>query len=270
MHALTSDDTPRYEVAALRYATLAERTRHQNFTHLDMHDGPMPLDFYVWAIRGSGRTVIVDTGFNPATGARRKRNLLRHPAEALAQIGIDAAMVSDVVITHLDWDHSGNIGAFPRAVFHVQDAEMAFATGRCITHRVIRRRTEVDDVLAMVRLLHDGRLRFHNGTGAVAPGIDVHLIGGHTGGLQVVRVNTARGRVVLASDAAHYWINLAEDNPFPGLLDLGKVLEGFQVLGRLADGPQHIIPGHDPLVLRRFPALAGVADVVRLDLPPLD
>lgn len=264
-----SDTLPQYEVAALRYATLAERTAHQNFTLLDMHDGPMPLDFYVWAIQGNGRTVVVDTGFSAATADKRKRKLLRHPATALAQIGIDAATVSDVVITHLDWDHSGNTGAFPRAVFHVQDAEMAFATGRHITHRIFRRRSEVEDVLAMVRLLYDGRLRFHNGTGTIAPGIDVHLIGGHTGGLQVVRVNTARGSVVLASDAAHYWINLSEDNPFPGLLDLGKVLEGFQTLGRLAEGPQHIIPGHDPLVLSRFPALKGVADVVRVDLPPL-
>lgn len=267
---MMSDALPRYELTALRYASLAERRAHQNFTHLDMHDGPMPLDFYVWAIQGAGRTVIVDTGFSAATGEKRKRNLLRHPAQALAQIGIDAATVSDVVITHLDWDHSGNTGAFAQAVFHVQDAEMAFATGRHITHRIFRRRSELDDVLAMVRLLHDGRLRFHRGASTLAPGIELHLIGGHTGGLQVVRVHTARGWVVLASDAAHYWINLAEDNPFPGLLDLGQVLEGFQIVSRLADGPGHIVPGHDPLVLRRFPALQGAADAVRVDLPPIN
>jgi glyoxylase-like metal-dependent hydrolase (beta-lactamase superfamily II) len=264
-----STERPQYEVLTLRYATLAERTAHQNFTLLDMHDGPMPLDFYVWAIRGAGRTIVVDTGFSLATAQKRKRMLLRTPADALSQVGIDAATVSDVVITHLDWDHSGNTASFPQAVFHVQDGEMAFATGRNITHKIFRRRAEVDDVLAMVRLLYDGRLRFHNGIGTIAPGVEVHLLGGHTGGLQIVRVHTARGWVVLASDAAHYWINLTEDNPFPGLLDLGKVLDGFRALGRLADGPEHIIPGHDPLVLSRFQRLKGLPDVVRVDLPPL-
>ena len=119
-----------------------------------------------------------------------------------------------MVITHLHWDHSGNMDLFPNATFHIQDAEMAQATGRCICHKWFRRQSEVDDVVALVKNLYAGRVKFHDGEGMIAPGVTVHLVGGHTGGLQIVRVNTARGAVVLASDAVHYWINLAEQIRF--------------------------------------------------------
>ena len=94
----------------------------------------------------------------------------------------------DVVITHLHWDHSGNMDLFPNATFHIQDAEMAQATGRCICHKWFRRQSEVDDVVALVKNLYAGRVKFHDGEGTVAPGVTVHLVGGHTGGLQIVRV----------------------------------------------------------------------------------
>jgi glyoxylase-like metal-dependent hydrolase (beta-lactamase superfamily II) len=83
----------------------------------------------------------------------------------------------------------------------------------------------------------------------------------------VVRVHTARGWVVLASDAVHYWANIEERNPFPAA-DVMGAIEGFAVVEKLADGPTHIIPGHDPAVLTRFPPLRGNIDIVRVDLAP--
>jgi len=127
---------------------------------------------------------------------------------------------------------------------------------------------EVDHVIAAVRRVHAGRMRFHDGTAEIAPGVSLHLIGGHSGGLQAVRVRTARGWVVLASDAAHYWANLRTRSPFPIVVDMGRMLEGYNIIESLADGPEHIIPGHDPLVLSRFPGAPGLVDVLRLDLPP--
>ncbi len=262
-----SDALPNYEVLAVRFASSSARPGSQNFIMPDGHDGPMQMDFYIWAIRGAGHTIIVDTGFSAGASERRKRQFLHTPAEALAQAGIDASAVRDVVLTHLHWDHAGNIDMFPQASFHIQDAEMAAATGRCICHSYFRRQSEVDDVVALVRNLYAGRLKFHDGTGTIAPGVTVPLIGGHTGGLQAVRVPTARGWVVLASDAVHYWANIEERNPFPAA-NVALALEGFAVVEGLADGPDHVIPGHDPAVLARFPPLRGNIDIVRLDLPP--
>jgi glyoxylase-like metal-dependent hydrolase (beta-lactamase superfamily II) len=259
---------PAYEVLAVRFASSTARPADRNFILPEGHDGPMPMDFYIWAIRSAERTIVVDTGFGSGAAERRKRKLMHTPAEALARAGIVAADVADVIITHLHWDHAGNVDAFPKATFHIQDAEMNAATGRCICHKYFRRQNEVDDVVALVRNLYAGRVKFHDGEGEVAPGVTVHLIGGHTGGLQVVRVHTARGWVVLASDAAHYWANIRERNPFPVLADVARALDGFDTLERLADGPDHIIPGHDPGVLTRFPPLRGNLDIVRVDLSP--
>ena len=245
---------PVYEVLALRYATLQERTAGQNFLFPDDHAAPMPIDYYIWAIRGEGRVIVVDTGFGQTGVERRGRSLIRKPAEALAEAGIDAATVPDVVLTHLHWDHAGGMPDFPAASFHLQDEEMAFATGRCMCHGVLRMPMDIDDVTYAVRQVYAGRVRFHAGTATIAPGITLHLVGGHSGGMQVVRVPTRRGWVVLASDAIHFTANMRTGNPFPLLVNLKQMLEGYRLCNELADSPDHIIPGHDPEVLQRYPA----------------
>jgi glyoxylase-like metal-dependent hydrolase (beta-lactamase superfamily II) len=86
-------------------------------------------------------------------------------------------------------------------------------------------------------------------------------------GLQVVRVATRRGWLVLASDASHFYANMEQARPFPIVWSVADMLDGYARLRALAESAAHIIPGHDPLVLERYPApaksLQGV--VARLD-----
>ncbi len=261
--------TPTYEIFALRYGTHADRVARANFLTVDDHAAPMPLDYFVWVVRGGGTTIVVDTGMAEAAVRTKPGRKVLAPVEAvLGRVGVDPAAVRDVVLTHLHYDHAGRTDLFPAAQFHIQDAEMAYCTGRCMCHDVLRNPFAVEDVVAAVRFVHSGRMRFHDGTAEIAPGISVHLVGGHTGGLQVVRVPTARGWVVLASDATHYWANIRTRNPFPLVADVARMLEGYRILEALADGPDHIIPGHDPAVLTRFPRVPGQPEAVRLDLAP--
>jgi glyoxylase-like metal-dependent hydrolase (beta-lactamase superfamily II) len=113
-------------------------------------------------------------------------------------------------------------------------------------------------------------VQLHDGDWEYAPGISVHLIGGHTPGIQVVRVNTRRGAVVLASDTTHYYENMETGRPFVTTHDAAKVLAGFATLQKLAESPKHIVPGHDPLVMQRYPASSAKLQgaVVRLDVEP--
>lgn len=259
---------PTYEVFALRYAHFADRTQGTNLIFPDDHAAPMPLDFFIWVIRGDGRTIVLDTGFDAASAERRGRRWLRSPLDALAAIGVAAADVETVVLSHMHWDHAGHWHEFPNARFHLQDAEMAFCTGRCMCHEPLRRTFDIEQVTAAVRHVFAERVRFHDGTAEIAPGVTVHLAGGHTGGLQVLRVPTARGAIVLASDAAHFWHNIRRRSPFVLVHNLEKMLEGWVLCEELADGPDHIIPGHDPEVLRRFPKVPGDPDSVQLHLPP--
>jgi glyoxylase-like metal-dependent hydrolase (beta-lactamase superfamily II) len=250
-----------YEIIALRYAT-HDRPASENFLYPpgageDPHDYPMPIDYFVWVIRNSERTIVVDTGFDYPAARARGRTLLTHPVDALRAIGIDPEQVGDVVITHLHYDHAGNLGAFPNARFHLQDSEMIYATGRCMCHPRLRYPFEIEDVVTMVRRVYAGRVNFVEGDEEIAPGISLHHVPGHTRGLQCVRVETARGPVVLASDAAHFYANMERQNPFPILVDLAAMMESWRKLVRLAGDERRVVPGHDPLVMQRYPRLAA-------------
>ena len=258
-----------YQVFAVKYAERDAR-RPEHFLGGDPHDGPMPMDYFVWAVVGRDRTWVVDTGFEAVDATRRRRTLVRSVTDGLAAVGIDAKAAADVILTHFHYDHVGGVRQFPSATFHVQDAEMAFATGRHMTRAVHRHAFTVDHVEHLVRAVYDERVVFHAGDDELAPGLSVHLIGGHTAGMQAVRVETDAGPVVLASDSTHYYENLEAGRPFPTVFDVGAMVEGYDTLRRLAGRDGWIVPGHDPLVFERFPGvdadLDGVA--VRLDVAP--
>jgi glyoxylase-like metal-dependent hydrolase (beta-lactamase superfamily II) len=255
-------------IYAVRYGHL-DRLSDLNFLGGDDHAQPMPLDYYVWVIRSQERIIVVDTGFDAAAATKRRRTLLRPVAEGLAALGIEPDAVRDVVITHMHYDHAGNVPLFPAARFHVQDAELAYCTGRAMTHGHLAGPFDAENVVDMVRRTFDGRVVFHAGDEALCPGVTLHHLPGHTPGLQVVRVQTDRGPVVLASDAIHFWANLERATPFPVVADVVAYLEALRKLRTLAPSIDHIIPGHDPGVLERFPAEGNLRDIVRLDLAPV-
>lgn len=258
-----------FEVYAIRYATVARRGA-ENFIGGDPHESAERMDYFVWLARRGAETYVIDTGFNESAARRRKREFLRSPVEALAALGVRAADVRDVILTHLHYDHVGNFDLFPGARFHLQDRELAYATGRHMGTQFFSAAYEVDEVTAMVRNVYAGRVRFHAGDAELSSGLSVHLIGGHTQGLQVVRLWTRIGWLVLASDASHYAANRERASPFPVVADVTAMVDGWRRLEELASAPRFIVPGHDPLVMRQYraplPALEGVA--VRLDAEP--
>jgi glyoxylase-like metal-dependent hydrolase (beta-lactamase superfamily II) len=258
-----------YEIYAIRYATMSPRTPQLNFLQPDPHEtAAQDLDYFVWLIRGGGRDILVDTGFNAEEAKARSRKLTLNPVEALARFGVLAHDIRDVVVTHLHYDHAGNLDLFPNARFHLQDREMSYATGRCMCHGLLRHPFSVEHVTLMVRHVFSDRVTFHSGDGEVAPGVTLHRVGGHSDGLQVVRVETARGPVVLASDASHYYANMHRRSPFPILYNLGDMFEGWDIVKRLAGHPDRIIPGHDPIVTEIYPRASDKVDAYSLHVQP--
>ena len=245
-----------FDVVAIRLGHV-DRLARDNFLSDPHLSGAMRLDFDIWVVRNGDRIILVDTGFSPEAGERRGRVLERRPADALRELGIEPDEVTDIVVTHLHYDHAGNLGDFPDARVWIQSAEVAYATGNSMRHKQLSHFFDVDDVCDIVRRTFDGRVRQIDGRHVLADGIELHPVGGHTPGLQVVRVRTERGWVVLASDALHYYANLELRNPFPAIVDVPAMLDAFDTILQLADGPDHVVPGHDPAVMERFGAVSG-------------
>lgn len=268
---MTSPET--YEIHAIRYATSPHRKRFHNCLHCDsadVHDS-MPMDFYVWLLRGGGRTILVDTGSRDWKCRARGHEFVRDPLDGLRAVGVLPESVDDVVITHMHWDHAGNIDRFPNALVHLQLAELRNVTGPDMALTEANNFFLVDDVCTVIKRLFDGKVSLGQGHSEIAPGVSIHEVGGHSAGMQVVRVMTKRGWVVLASDASHFYLNIRKRNPFPVLFNFQDAIKAWDTCCRLADSPDHVVPGHDPLVLRRYPAASGSlhGDAVRLDLDPV-
>lgn len=249
-----------YTIYAVQYAQ-----RNTSSTELfvgDSHNTPMKMSYFVWALTNGTQTVVVDLGFTEAVGTRRGRQFLRCPSEGLGMLGIDCASVEHVILSHFHYDHVGCYALFPHATFYVQDAEMSFYTGRYLSQAAFRHSVELDDLLALVRFNYEGRVVFVDGDQEIVPGINVHKVGGHTAGMQIVTVQTQGGRAVVASDASHYYHNYQKNVPFTTHHDLPGMYHGFQRIRDLAERPDLILPGHDPLVLERLkPVAEGIVSL---------
>ena len=200
-----SDDI--HEIYAIKYGR-HERKKAENYIGGDPHDVPEPIDYFVWAIIGPSGTFVVDTGFDAAMAKKRGRMIAKPIAEGLKAIDIAPDSIKNVIVSHLHYDHCGNYDTFPNARFHLQDTEMAYATGRCMCHQHLRVPFEEEDVVAMVRKVFAGRVTFHDG---VEPDRARHHGAQDRRALEgpaVRQVKTKRGAVVLASDTTHLYAHI--------------------------------------------------------------
>jgi glyoxylase-like metal-dependent hydrolase (beta-lactamase superfamily II) len=172
----------------------------------------------------------------------------------------------------LHYDHAGTLVDFPTARFHLQEFEIQYATGPHMANSYFSGAYTVDHIVQVVRYIFQDRIVFHIGDSEVAPGVTVHHIGGHTMGMQCVRVMTKRGWVVLASDASHFYANFESDAPFPIVYNVSDMVKGFDRLRKLAHSPKHVIPGHDPLVMSLYERVSTSVQgaAVRLDVEPVE
>jgi glyoxylase-like metal-dependent hydrolase (beta-lactamase superfamily II) len=266
-----ADGSAQYEVVAVRYGTRLT-TKSEVFLHFGVYrepDEPTPMDYFFWVLRGAGRTILVDCGFNERSGARRGRTMLCPPVTALRRLAIDPADVTTLILTHAHYDHIGNLDQFPAAEVLMSAAEFEFWTGPLGNRPLFATSAEADDIAALRRARADGRLALLPEAPAssspvaqtVAAGVSVLEVGGHTPGQLVVLVRTADGEAVIASDALHYYDEARLDRPFAHVTDLPAMYQGFELLRALAAEPtRYLVAGHDPEVMRRFPALTSPAD----------
>jgi glyoxylase-like metal-dependent hydrolase (beta-lactamase superfamily II) len=249
--------TELYEVSAVRYGT-RETTASDVFLNYHVYrepDRPLRMDYFFWVIRGGQRVIVVDTGFSPEGGAARGRIRLMSTKDAARAAGASPDAVEQVVVTHAHYDHIGGLTAFPDAEVIMTAAEYGFWTGPMAGRRQFAHAAEPGELDYLRKLRDAGRLTLTGERHTVAPGVEMIQVGGHTPGQAILTVPTRSGRVVLASDAMHYYEELDRDWPFCTVADVAGMYAGFDYLrGLAADPGTRVVAGHDPEVLVRFPA----------------
>ncbi len=246
-----------YQVFAIRYATLPQ------FPVASLVQGAeegrkLDIAMMVWLVRGGGRNVLVDTGFyrpdlvknwNPAGYVR--------PDEAVRRAGVRPEDITDVIITHLHWDHADGADLFPNATIWIQKDEYEYYATRSGKSGVT-----AEDIDALGRAQKAKRLRLVEGDREILPGIRVYTGGKHTYASQYASVTTKDGSVVLASDNVYLYENLEKHVPIAQTLDAKSNLAAQEKMKSLVRDIRLIVPGHDPAVLTRFPAVAdGVVQI---------
>jgi glyoxylase-like metal-dependent hydrolase (beta-lactamase superfamily II) len=270
------------EVLAVRYGRRVT-TRAESYLNFHLYrepDAELDLDYFFWVIRDGASAVLVDTGFAPPAGDRRGREHWASPARALPGLGIAPEDVTAIVITHAHWDHVGNVGEFPHAQLIMAEAEYAFWTSPLAARGQFAAHSEPGEIEVLRQAAAGDRLTLFKGQHALAPGIELTEVGGHTPGQLIASVSTpAGGTVVLASDALHFYDEVERDRPFAILSDLPGMYRAYDTLAQLAAQPgTHLVAGHDPEVRSRFapyatpatpatPGGAGLVEVTDLARP---
>ncbi len=230
-------------------------------------------------VGGAARPIVIDTGmkgdFSPSGKGYEN---VEDPATVLAKVGLSPDDIETVILTHLHFDHAGNLDRFPNAEFLVQRAELdgwkrAFElpdglgsdTGKWPMSSINK-----NDFVVLDGLIADGRVRFLDGDEEVAPGVHCRFAPDtHTFGSQYVEVRTSDGPYVVAGDCVYWYQNIERMWP-PAYVqgDCWRLIEIYQDISALLEGRiDRIVPGHDPELFDRHPSwIAGHHPVAELHL----
>lgn len=254
--------SPAYDVYAIQYGVIREFAMSSLVAGADTARRT-DLSMMVWLLKGAeGRQVLVDAGFHRADLVQRWQPVgFALPSEAVRRAGTPPEDITDVIISHVHFDHIGGIDLFPNARFWIQRDEYQHhvdSSGKALDGAISRA-----DAALLASMIRAGRVRLVDGDAReIIPGITVYTGGKHTFASQYVGARTPAGVVVIASDDLHMYENLETHTPIAQTLDPASNLRAHERMTRIASNPRFVVPGHDPAVFTRFPAPGnGVAKI---------
>ncbi|MEO5894989.1 MAG: N-acyl homoserine lactonase family protein [Vicinamibacterales bacterium] len=253
-----------YEAYAVRFGVLPQFRVSGLITGADP-SRRLDIPVMVWLLKGSnGKRILIDSGFYRQKFLDQwKPQDFRSPADAVAAAGVKPEEITDIIISHAHWDHVDGADLFPKATVWIQREEYAYYTGEAWQARNTHGGIDEEDMLALLKINTQGRLKFVNGDDQeILPGIRCYTGGKHTWQSQYVGVQTSGGTAVFTSDNVYLYENIEKHLPIAQTLDAASNLRAQDRIKTLAADPSLVVPGHDPEIFKR---LARVAEgIVRI------
>jgi glyoxylase-like metal-dependent hydrolase (beta-lactamase superfamily II) len=248
------------EIYAIRHgaAVTTRSAIYRDFAASGREDAEVAMDFFFWVIADPDRITLVDTGFDPVVAAKHGRRQLMDPVEGLALLDITPDEVDHVIVTHFHYDHVGNLARFPKATLSVQRSELDFWAGPGPARSGQDHLAEATEIAVMTEAITSGRALVLEESGPLRPGIELKVLGGHTAGQQIVIVAVGDQRVVLASDAIHFYEELDLDTTYAIVDNPAAMRQAYAELRQLRDAGAVLVAGHDPLVRELFSPVPGL------------
>jgi len=242
---------PTYQAYAVSYGTLRGFPLRGLVLGADSTER-VDIAMTVWVLRGQDRVVLVDAGFyrDEFLASWEVEDFVK-PSEAVARFGVRPEDVTDIVISHMHWDHVDGADLFPNARVWVQQAEYEYYADS--TH-LPRSGVFASDVAMLREIERAGRLQLVPGDSSeIAPGIVAFTGGRHTHESQYVSARLEGGATaVFASDNLYLYANLERRRPIAATWDTVSNLAAQDRMRRLASSERLIVPGHDLAVFSRF------------------
>lgn len=217
------------------------------------------INFYMWCIKDGHNAVLVDTGMDDEDARKRNLKGVGYLTDRLKKIGVEPANVKTVIVSHLHADHFSAFDLYPKATFYIQKRDIEYFTGPGVRYRQVTE--SAANMPKVISLAYAKRVRYLDGNAEIAPGIRVLLLGGHTPGSQAVVVATSKGQAVIACDNLDFY-RCMEEEVVGHSMNLLESVGAWDKLKAAASSPELIIPGHDPLIMQRFPnPVDGVVEI---------
>jgi glyoxylase-like metal-dependent hydrolase (beta-lactamase superfamily II) len=256
--------TPEYTIEAIRFGTIPQFRVASLVVGADPSER-IDIATIVWLIRGGGRNIVFDTGYHrPTPGFDRfKTTDYVRPHEAIKLAGVGPEQITDVIISHVHWDHMGGIDLFPAATIWIQRDEYDYYMGRSWQPGESRS-ADLEDLLTLLKQNAAGKVRLIDGDDReILPGIRAYTGARHTFASQYLRI-AGSPAFVLASDNCYLYRNLETRSPIAqtfSVNDRASNLAAFDRMVTLAGARERVIPGHDPLQFERYPTNGRVAKI---------
>jgi glyoxylase-like metal-dependent hydrolase (beta-lactamase superfamily II) len=240
-----------------------KRDVFHDYAQYGLPDGDLDMDYNFWVIKSGDSVILMDTGYDIAARDWLGEISVTPTPEGLSLIGLDPLDVDMVITSHFHYDHIGYLGLFERAQIVSGQKEYDYWFAKRAANALEGEFTTDENLVPVEKAQAEGRLRLVSEETEVFPGITVYQVGGHCPGEVIALIETAKGPLILASDAAHFYEQLEHGWPFFAFTDLDEMRNALGFIRELAqERGATVIPGHDNRTRQKFPTAPGPAGAI--------